>query len=399
MTLTSLAPDAPSGAGRSSQIDLDKGALWTHRLRGGPLRLRCTAGSVWITREGDPSDVVLEAGASYGGTGRGLLVVEALEPAQIAVAASEGWEKVRAALQGARDRWLVLLALAAVYVIWGSTYLGMRVGLETLPPFFLGGARFLLAGALLYGALRLRGAPAPTWRQWGAAARVGVLLLVFGNGLVAVAQQWVSSGVAAVVVSTMPLWMALITSVRGAAARRAGEVPADGQVSRGEWIGLLVGFAGAALLHAGDSLHAEHAGALLIVLAPIAWAIGSVYSRALPLPQGPMAVAAEMLTGGAAMLGVSALLGERLAATPSLRSLVALGYLAVFGSLMGFSAYMYLLKHTRPAIATSYAYVNPIIAIGLGIWLGGETASATTWVAAVIIGAGVVIVSRARPAR
>lgn len=399
MMLTSLAPDAPSRAGRSSQIDLVKGALWTRRLRGGSLRLSCTAGSVWITREGDPSDVVLKAGASYGGIGRGLLVVEALEPAQIAVAASEEWEKVRTVLRAIRERWLVLLALAAVYVIWGSTYLGMRIGLETLPPFFLGGARFVVAGALLYGALRLRGAPAPTWRQWGAAARVGVLLLVLGNGFVAVAQQWVSSGVAAVVVSTVPLWMALITSLRGVAARRAGEVPAGGQVSRGEWAGLLVGFAGVALLRAGDSLHAEHAGALLIVLAPISWAIGSVYSRSLPLPQGPMGVAAEMLTGGAVMLGVSVVLGERLTATPSLRSLVALGYLSVFGSLIGFSAYMYLLKHTRPAIATSYAYVNPIIAIVLGVWLGGETASATTWAAAVIIGAGVVIVSRARPAR
>ncbi|WP_437670830.1 drug/metabolite exporter YedA [Sorangium sp. So ce131] len=386
---------------RSARIELGKGGLWTHRLQGGPLLLSCTAGSVWVTREGDPDDVVLEAGSSYGGAGRGLLVVEALEPAQIAVAAGEAGKTVRAALDRARGSWLVLLSLAAVYLIWGSTYFAMAVALETLPPFLLAGARFTVAGALLYGALRLRGAPRPTPRQWGAAARVGVLLLVCGNGFVVVAQQWVSSGVAAVVVSTVPLWVALITTVQGARGARGASTAgsAGAAVSRGEWVGLLVGFAGAALLHAGGALHAEHAGALLILLAPVSWALGSVYSRSLPLPEGPMAVAAEMLAGGAVMLGISALSGEHLAGGASARSLLALGYLAVFGSIVGLSAYTFLLRNTRPAIATSYAYVNPIVAISLGIWLGGERASAATWAAAAIIGVGVVIVSRARPGR
>lgn len=397
MKLTSLVPEARSRLREASRIELGKGGLWTHRLRGGPLLLSCTAGSVWITREGEPDDVVLEAGASYGGEGRGLLVVEALEPAQIAVAAGEAkrtvraaMERGRAALAKARGSWLVLLSLAALYLIWGSTYLAVSIALETMPPFLLAGVRFVTAGALLYGALRLRGVPRPTLRQWGAAARVGVLLLVFGNGLVVVSQQWVSSGVAAVVVSTMPLWLALFSTARGARAAGAPEV------SRGEWIGLLVGFAGAALLHVGGDLHAAHVGALLIVLAPVSWALGSLYSRSLPLPEGPMAVAAEMLAAGPVMLAISALTGEHLAAPPSARSLLALGYMTVFGSIVALSAYTFLLRNTRPAIATSYAYVNPIVAIALGILLGGERASATTWAAAAIVGAGVIIISKSR---
>ncbi|WP_437730932.1 drug/metabolite exporter YedA [Sorangium sp. So ce1335] len=403
MKLTSLAPEAQARVRGAARIDLlGKGSLWTHRLRGSPLLLSCTAGTVWITREGAPDDVVLEAGASYGGEGRGLLVVEALEPAQLEVAADgagrtarAALDRARAALERARASWLVLLSLAALYVVWGSTYLAVSVALETLPPFLLAGVRFVTAGALLYGALRLRGVPRPTLRQWGAAARVGVLLLVAGNGLVVVAQQWVSSGVAAVVVSTMPLWLALFTTLRAARGGAIGPHAAP-EVSRGEWAGLLVGFAGAALLHLGGDFRAEHAGALLIVLAPVAWALGSLYSRTTPLPDGPMAVAAEMLAGGAVMLGISALAGERLVEAPSSRSLLALAYLVVFGSIVGLSAYTYLLRNTRPAIATSYAYVNPIIAIALGIVLGGERASAATWVAAAVIGAGVLIVSTAR---
>ncbi|WP_437752730.1 drug/metabolite exporter YedA [Sorangium sp. So ce1389] len=397
MRLTSLVPEAQSRFRDAARIELGKGGLWTHRLRGGPLLLSCTSGSVWITREGAPDDVVLEAGASYGGAGRGLLVVEALEPAQIAVDAGGAGKALRAALERARGSWLVLLSLVALYLVWGSTYLAVSVALETLPPFLLAGVRFVTAGALLYGVLRLRGVPRPTLRQWGAAAKVGVLLLVGGNGLVVVSQQWVSSGVAAVVVSTMPLWLALFTTVRAArgGASTDARAPAP-EVSRGEWVGLLVGFAGAALLHLGGDLHAEHAGALLIVLAPVAWALGSLYSRTTPLPDGPMAVAAEMLSGGAVMLGISALAGEQLAAAPSSRSLLALAYLVVFGSIVGLSAYTFLLRNTRPAIATSYAYVNPIVAIALGIALGGERASAATWAAAAIIGAGVVIVSKSR---
>jgi drug/metabolite transporter (DMT)-like permease len=386
-----------------SRIELVKGALWTRRLRGQPLRLRCTAGAVWVTREGDPDDVVLEAGASYGGDGRGLLVVEALEEAEIAVSAGGTFEALRRAVRAAQAQWLVLLSLAAVYLIWGSTYFAISVGLETFPPFLLGGTRYVLAGSIMYAALRLFStprAPRPTLRQWGAAARVGVLLLVCGNGFIVIAQQWVSSGVAAVVVSTMPLWVAVFASVAGRVARRAGrEVRTDSRVSAGEWVGLLVGFAGAGLLHLGGDLHAGHPLALLVVLAPVCWALGTLYSRSLPLPDGPMAVATEMLSGGVVMLALGLLAGERLTAVPSMRSLLAIGYLTVFGSIVAFSAYMFLLKRTRPAIATSYAYVNPLVAIALGIVLRGERASAVTWASAGVIAVGVVLLSQARAAR
>lgn len=383
-------------------IALGKGALWTHRLRGRPLRVRCTAGSVWVTHEGDPGDVVLRAGASYGGAGRGLLVVEALEEAQIAVTASNFREALRGAVGALRAHWLVVLSLAALYLIWGSTYLAMRIGLETMPPFLMAGGRFLIAGTALYAALRLSGTPAPTRREWDAATRTGVPLLVGGNGFLVIAQQWVDSGVAAVIVSTMPLWVALIMTVTSVAARRAGrgsKGDALAETSRGEWIGLLVGFAGAALLHLDSQLHVEHAGALLVFLSPLAWAIGSIWSRTLPLPKGPMATAAQMLVAGVSMLALSPILGERLTAAPSARSLAALAYLIVFGSIVAFSAYGFLIRSTRPAIATSYAYVNPLVAIALGIWFGGERASAVTWMAATIVIAGVVILSRARTAR
>ncbi|MCC6558390.1 MAG: drug/metabolite exporter YedA [Polyangiaceae bacterium] len=297
----------------------------------------------------------------------------------------------------------VAAALGALYVIWGSTYLALRVGLETLPPFLLAGARFVTAGAVLYGALRLRGAPAPTRREWGAAAQTGALLLVGGNGFLAVAQQWVTSGVAAVVVSTMPLWVALFSAAAAHAARRAGRAPGSADAAapptRREWAGLLVGFAGAGLLHLGGQLHAAHPAGLVVLLAPVSWALGSIRSRSLPLPRGPMATAAQMLAGGAAMLALSPALGERLHGMPSARSLAALGYLIVFGSIVGFSAFGYLIRTTRPSIATSYAYVNPLIAIALGVWLAGEQASALTWAAAGIVVAGVVILSsRGAPA-
>lgn len=277
-------------------------------------------------------------------------------------------------------RWIIVTALFAVYVIWGSTYLVMRIGLETVPPFLMGGARFVVAGVLLFGFLRLRGAPSPSAKEWGAAAKVGVLLLVAGNGFIALAEQSVSSSVAAMVVATMPLWMALLSSF-------TGQKP-----SRLEWVGLLLGFVGVALLRASGQLDAEPLLVLGLLLAPFCWALGSVWSKKLPLPKGAMATAAEMLTGGSAMLVVSLARGERWI-VPSARSSLAVAFLVVFGSIVAFSSYGFLLRSTRPAIATSYAYVNPVVALFLGVVLGGEHAGPMTWVAAAIILAGVVILS------
>jgi drug/metabolite transporter (DMT)-like permease len=253
----------------------------------------------------------------------------------------------------------VLFALAAVYLIWGSTYLGMRIAMEGYPPFVMGAIRFLLAGAALYGWLRARGVAAPTRKEWGGAAVVGLLLLVIGNGGVAVAEQWVASSLAAVMVASMPLWAALFSGLFGRWPRAL------------EWAGLAVGAAGVVLLNLDGDLRASVPGAIALALSPMGWALGSVLSPKLALPKGMMASAAQMLMGGAmfAVLSVPQLGGM---GVPSLRATLALLFLTVFGSLLAYSAYQYLLRTVRPALATSYAYVNPAVAVFLGVFLAGE---------------------------
>jgi drug/metabolite transporter (DMT)-like permease len=279
----------------------------------------------------------------------------------------------------------IVLALASVYLVWGSTYLAIRFALEGgWPPLLMGGVRFLACGIGLYAFLRWRGVAAPTRRQWRNAAFVGVLLLGMGNGLVCVAEQTVSSGLAAVAVASMPLWMALFAMLRG-------ERPV-----RMEWLGLGVGFVGVAWLNAGSSLSATPAGLVALLVAAIAWAFGSVWSRGRDLPAPFMSAAAQMLCGGAAMLIVGLALGERFADWPTPRGLLSVGYLATFGSLIGFSAYIWLLQHVRPALAGSYAYVNPVIAVLLGASLAGERFGAHELGAMAVVLAGVIAITLAR---
>ncbi|MBZ9712605.1 drug/metabolite exporter YedA [Deinococcus multiflagellatus] len=273
----------------------------------------------------------------------------------------------------------VLLCLGLVYVVWGSTYFGIKVAIETLPPLGMLAARFVVAGALLLAVLRWRGAPWPTAREWGASALVGTLLLGGGTGLVTLAERDASSSVAAMIIAVSPLFAALFGRLWG--ERTGGR----------EWLGIGVGLAGIALLNVGE-LRATPLAALLLILAPICWTFGSQWSRRLPLPAGLMGSAAEMLTGGAVLLALSVLLGERWG-TPSAASLWALLYLTVFGSLVAYSAYMYLVAHTRPALATSYAYVNPVVAVLLGVGFGGERLGALGWVALGVILAGVLLVA------
>lgn len=280
-----------------------------------------------------------------------------------------------------RERLLIAGALLSLYVVWGSTYYALRVALGSFPPFLLAGVRFLLGGAILYAFLRARGAVRPTRLEWGAAARVGFLLLVIGNGGVTYAEQWVSSSLAAVVVATMPLWAALF-------GRLFGQSP-----TRGELAGLGIGFVGVVLLNLEGELAAHGAGALALAVSPLSWALGSVWSRRLPLPRGPMATAAEMLTAGPIMIGIGLLRSERLAGPPSAEAVGAFAYLLVFGSLLAFSAYVFLLQRTRAAVATSYAYVNPVVAIAIGVGLGGEHVGALTALAALVITAGVALVT------
>ncbi|HJR73681.1 MAG TPA: drug/metabolite exporter YedA [Luteimonas sp.] len=282
----------------------------------------------------------------------------------------------------------IALALAAVYVIWGSTYLGIRFALEGgYPPLLMAGGRFLLAGILMYAVLRLRGMPAPTRAQWRNCALMGALLLGGGNGLVCIAEQSVSSGLAAVAVASAPLWIGLFAAMRG---QRPGKM---------EWIGLAIGFVGVVWLNAGSSLTASPQGLIALLIAPLAWSFGSIWSRGRDLPSPFMTAAAQMLCGGALMLVVGFAIGERMTALPTLKATLSVGYLLSFGSIVAFSAYVWLLDHVRPTLAGSYAYVNPVIAVALGAWLANESFSAQDFGAMGVILLGVVAITLAKGAK
>ncbi|MHC8288931.1 drug/metabolite exporter YedA [Pseudomonas sp. XS1P51] len=275
----------------------------------------------------------------------------------------------------------LIAAFFALYVIWGSTYLVIRIGVEYWPPLLLAGIRFVIAGSLMYGFLRWRGAPAPTWAQWKAAGIIGILLLACGNGGVSVAEHTgVASGVAALAVATVPLFTLLCGYFWGARNTRL------------EWAGIVLGLIGIAMLNLGSNLQSSPLGAALLIFAAAAWAFGSVWSKHLPLPQGAMASAVEMLVGGVALLIGSALSGEHLEAMPPIEGWAALAYLTFFGSIIAFNAYMYLLKNVRPAAATSYAYVNPAVAVLLGIVFVGETIGIEEALAMLVIISAVVLI-------
>jgi drug/metabolite transporter (DMT)-like permease len=276
----------------------------------------------------------------------------------------------------------IVLALLAVYLIWGSTYLGIRFALEGgYPPLLMAGGRFIIAGALMYAVLRMRGQPAPTKRQWRDLAILGLLLLGGGNGMVTLAQQTVSSGLAAVAVSSAPLWMAAF-----AAARR--EYP-----NKLEWLGLAIGFVGVLWLNSGSSLTATPQGLVLLLVAAIAWSFGSVWSRGRDLPSPFMGAAAQMLCGGVLMLIAGFAFGERMHALPTAKGTFAVAYLVGFGSIVAFSAYIWLLHHVRTALAGSYAYVNPVIAVVLGAWLAAERFTVSDLGAMAVILSGVVAIT------
>ncbi|WP_150641178.1 drug/metabolite exporter YedA [Pseudomonas fluorescens] len=272
-------------------------------------------------------------------------------------------------------------AFFALYVIWGSTYLVIRIGVQYWPPLMLGGIRFIIAGALMYGFLRWRGVPAPTWPQWKAAGVIGILLLSCGNGAVTVAEHMgVASGVAALAVATVPLFTLLCGYFWGARNTRL------------EWAGIALGLIGIAMLNLGSNLQSSPLGAALLVFAAAAWAFGSVLSKHLPLPQGAMASAAQMLVGGVVLMIASTLSGEHLDSLPPIEGWLALAYLIGFGSIIAFNAYMYLLKNVRPAAATSYAYVNPAVAVLLGIVFAGESIGIEEALAMAVIISAVVLI-------
>ena len=274
----------------------------------------------------------------------------------------------------------VLAAFAALYVIWGSTYLGIRFAIETMPPFTMAGVRFVAAGASLYAWSRARGAVPATRPQWRTAVVVGACLLAGGNGGVTWAEQFVPSVVAALIVASTPMWMVLLDAVRLRAWPRPAVIA-----------GLALGLVGIWLLVGPSDLGSDPVdpvGALAVGAAAFFWAVGSIYQRGAPKAEATLLnVGMQMLAGGALLLLAGVVLGERLA------------YLVFFGAIVGYSAYVWLLKVSTPAKASTYAYVNPIVAVLLGWALADEPLGPRVLSASVAVVAAVALITTARAAK
>ncbi|MFN0057795.1 MAG: EamA family transporter [Planctomycetota bacterium] len=294
----------------------------------------------------------------------------------------------------------IIAAFASIYVLWGSTYLAIRFGVETIPPMLMAGARHFIAGVLLYAWTRSRGAPRPTRAHWRSATLVGALLLAGGNGGVTWAVQHVPSGLASVVIATVPLWMVFLDWVRPRGVRPRGATI----------VGLALGLVGIVLLVDRDDRNKlavdaslDVIGAGTLVLAALSWAIGSLYSRHARLPSMLLHSAAmQMLTGGAVLAALGCALGEpaRLQlADVSLRSFLGFGYLVIFGSVVGFTSYVWLLRVCPASTVATYAYVNPVVALFLGWAFASEQLAPRTLVAASTIVVAVAVVIRYREAK
>ena len=293
----------------------------------------------------------------------------------------------------------LLIAFALLYVCWGSTYLAIRIAVATWPPLLMAAARFTVAGAVLYAVLRARGTPPPTRRNWGAAGISGGLLLGIGNGSVCWAEQWVPSSVAALIIASTPLWMTLLPWL----GRRAPAPPLLVMV------GVLLGLAGVGiLLSARPTTRGAGVPTLATVAvigATLSWAVGSLWSRRLPLPRSPfLSTAMQMLAAGPLLALAGTIRGELGHLSPAMLTptpLLAIGFLVLFGSIAGFGSYVFLLRHTTPTRASTYAFVNPLIAVVLGWAIAGETLGARTFVASALIVGSVaaVVLGSAKKAR
>jgi drug/metabolite transporter (DMT)-like permease len=287
-------------------------------------------------------------------------------------------------------RFKIIAAFAAVYIIWGSTYLAIRLAVETIPPFLMSGTRFLLAGGGLYMWMRFTGAEKPTLQHWKSATIVGVMLLVIGNGGVSWAEQFVPSGITALLIAITPLWFVVFDwwnrGIKPTASTIGGLILGT--------IGILV------LIDPVELVGGEQVdllGAFVLLIATMTWAWGSLYSRHAEMPSSPLlATAMEMLSGGILLLLFSAVSGEFLQLHPSTittQSIFSLLYLVIFGSLVAFTSYIWLLKAVRPAIVSTYAYVNPVIAVFLGWLIAGEPLGGRVLLAASIIVAAVALIT------
>jgi drug/metabolite transporter (DMT)-like permease len=290
----------------------------------------------------------------------------------------------------------IIAAFASIYLIWGSTYLAIRYADQTMPPFVMGGARFLISGAILYVWASYRGARSPTRIHWRNAIIAGAFLLLGGNGAVVWAEQFVPSGMTALLVSILPFWLVIIEWVRPPRRRPAGAV----------LMGLILGFAGIVVLvgrtDVGGHADVSLTGALVLITGSLSWAIGSFYSRDAELPEsGLLTTGMEMLGGGTLLLIVGVSTGELSGFdihNVSRASAAGLLYLITFGSLLGFTSYIWLLDKVSPARLGTYAYVNPVVAVVLGWAIAGERLSIRTAVAATIVICAVALITTARSA-
>jgi drug/metabolite transporter (DMT)-like permease len=293
----------------------------------------------------------------------------------------------------ARERQLAYFAWALVCVIWGTTYLGIRISLETMPPALMGGLRWTIAGALLLVYVWLRGEPLPARSSWGGIGLMAFLLLGLGNGGVVVAEQWVPSGLTAVFIATAPFWMAGVE-----ACLRDGE-----RLTRATTIGLVVGFAGIVVLvwpelslGSADSRHFL-LGVVALQIASIGWSLGSAYSRRHARHDNVLGTTAlQMLGGGLMMIAAGTVRGEWTQLSFTVRTAAALAYLSTLGAIGGFVAYTYALRHLAVSFVSLYAYINPVIAVALGVVVLGEPFDSRVAIAAALVFAGVAIV-RWRP--
>ena len=290
------------------------------------------------------------------------------------------------------SKFAILAAFAALYLIWGSTYLGIRFAIETIPPLLMAGTRFLIAGFIMYAIARWQGAPHGSFGNWRTALIIGACLLLGGNGGVTLAEQYVSSGLASVMVATVPIYIALLAWASGTAPKPSPIV----------WLGLAGGFAGVAIL-VGPALsfstnEGDHAGLgmLILLCSSFIWSAGSIYSTRAKHASPPFLLAGQQMICGGALLTLGGLLtGEHHRFDASRMSLLSLGsfaYLVIIGALVGYTAYIWLLKHCEPAKVATYAYVNPIVAVILGAVFAGETLSARTVLAAGLIIGSVALV-------
>lgn len=279
-----------------------------------------------------------------------------------------------------RQALLIIAALFCTYFIWGSTYLAIRFGIESFPPFLMAGMRFTIAGAILYAVMRYLGAPNPTRQQWVGASVVGLLLPALGNGTVCYVQQTVSSSVAALSIATAPIWMAIFSSFWGH------------KITAKEWLGIAIGLVGIVLLNLGGSFSGDFLSAFLLIFAAASWSFGSVWGKHLAMPQGLMASGAQMFAGGIALMIASTVAGETWPQHITAKSWGAMLFLIVLGSLIAYSAYQYLLKTVRPLVASSNTFVNPIVAFGVGIWLANEHVTKMELIALAVILLGVFLV-------